>query len=161
MTLIQFDSNDPHEVLTDALPIAQVPPLTRASFAPVVALPVRRDGSCDHRCETIRTEKRRAAGEPEESILFVTFTDGEENQSREYRREQLFDLVKKARKRGMDIRLSRVPTRTPTRRAAGSGFSAFEHSELQRRRPRSREAFLSLSELRLPTEGQDPCRREL
>ena len=34
MTLIQFDSNDPHEVLSDAVPIAEVRPLTRQSFVP-------------------------------------------------------------------------------------------------------------------------------
>jgi hypothetical protein len=45
--------------------------------------------------ETIHVEQRREAHEPAESILFVTFTDGEENQSVEYGREQLFDLLQK------------------------------------------------------------------
>jgi hypothetical protein len=37
---------------------------------------------------------------PSEEILFVTFTDGEENQSREYTRQKVFDLVKKREDKG-------------------------------------------------------------
>ncbi len=34
MTLVQFDSQDPHEVLVNAKPIAEVRPLERAKFQP-------------------------------------------------------------------------------------------------------------------------------
>jgi len=34
MTLVQFDSQDPHEVLVNARPIAEVRPLDRARFHP-------------------------------------------------------------------------------------------------------------------------------
>ena len=81
MTLIQFDSNDAHEVLADALPIAKVSSLTRESFAPRGGTPLYDAMGHAITDATIRIEKRRAAGEANESILFVTFTDGEENQS--------------------------------------------------------------------------------
>jgi Mg-chelatase subunit ChlD len=100
MTLIQFDSNDSHEVLAEALPIAEVPPLTLESFAPRGGTPLYDAMGQAITDATVRVERRRAAGEPDESILFVTFTDGEENQSVEYRREQLFDLVKKHEQEG-------------------------------------------------------------
>ena len=100
MTLIQFDSNDSHEILADALPIATVPPLTRESFAPRGGTPLYDAMGHAITDATIRIEKRRTAGEAAESILFVTFTDGEENQSIEYSRERLFDLVKKHEQEG-------------------------------------------------------------
>jgi Mg-chelatase subunit ChlD len=100
MTLIQFDSNDSHEVLADALPIATVPPLSRETLAPRGGTPLYDAMGHAITDATIRIEKRRAAGEPAESILFVTFTDGEENQSVEYSRERLFDLVKKHEQEG-------------------------------------------------------------
>ncbi len=100
MTLIQFDSNDPHEVLADAVPIAEVRPLTGQTFVPRGGTPLYDAMGHAITDATIRAEKRRSAREPDESILFVTFTDGEENQSVEYRREQLFDLVKKHEREG-------------------------------------------------------------
>jgi hypothetical protein len=44
---------------------------------------------------TIRAERRRHDDLAAEEILFVTFTDGLENQSTEYTREKIFELVKK------------------------------------------------------------------
>jgi hypothetical protein len=49
---------------------------------------------------TIRAERRRIENELEEEILFFTFTDGEENQSREYSRAKIFDLINKREVQG-------------------------------------------------------------
>jgi Mg-chelatase subunit ChlD len=100
MTLIQFDSNDSHEVLANAGPIGNVRPLTRQSFVPRGGTPLYDAMGHAITDATIRVEQRLQAHEPNESILFVTFTDGEENRSVEYRREQLFDLVKKHEQEG-------------------------------------------------------------
>jgi hypothetical protein len=43
----------------------------------------------------IRAERLRASDRAAEEILFVTFTDGLENQSVEYTREMIFDLIGK------------------------------------------------------------------
>ena len=134
MTLIQFDSNDSHEVLADALPIAKVPPLTRESFAPRGGTPLYDAMGHAITDATIRIERRRAAGEPEESILFVTFTDGEENQSIEYRREQLFDLVKKHEQEGWTFALPRCQPGLLRGRWQGRVLCG-ERPELQGRRP--------------------------
>jgi len=95
LTLIQFDSQEAHEVLAEATPIAQVPRLTAGSFVPRGGTPLYDAMGHTIADATIRAEARRNAGEPEEEILFITFTDGQENQSREYDRAKLFDLVKK------------------------------------------------------------------
>jgi Mg-chelatase subunit ChlD len=95
MTLVQFDSQDAHEVLADAASITEVPRLTSGTFVPRAGTPLYDAMGHTIADATIRAEARQNAGEPEEEILFVTFTDGQENQSREYDRAKLFDLVKK------------------------------------------------------------------
>lgn len=95
MTLVQFDSQDPHEVLTEATTIADVRDLTAATFMPRGGTPLYDAMGHTIADATIRAEQRRAADLPAEEILFVTFTDGEENQSVEYTRDKIFELVKK------------------------------------------------------------------
>ncbi len=144
MTLIQFDSNDPHEVLADALPIAKVRSLTRESFAPRGGTPLYDAMGHAITDATIRTEKRQEVGEPQESILFVTFTDGEENQSVEYRREQLFDLVKKHEKEGWTF--AYLGANQDSYAEGGQvGFSASSIQNFKGDAHGSRAAFSSLS----------------
>ncbi|MHB1447000.1 MAG: vWA domain-containing protein [Acidimicrobiales bacterium] len=98
LTLVQFDSEDPHEVVTDAVPIAEVLPLDASMFQPRGGTPLYDAMGRLITDATIRAESAaRGAGE---EILFVTFTDGEENQSREYTREKIFGLIKKREDKG-------------------------------------------------------------
>ncbi len=100
MTLIQFDGGDPHEVLESARPIEQVPPLTSSRFVPRGNTPLFDAMGHAIADATIRTEKLGAAGEPYEEIVFVTFTDGMENASREYSRAKIFELIRKRQETG-------------------------------------------------------------
>jgi hypothetical protein len=93
---------------------------------------------------TIRIEKRRAAGESAESILFVTFTDGEENQSVEYSREQLFDLVKKHEQEGWTFAYLGA-NQDSYAEGGHAGFSAASIQNFKGDSQGSREAFASLS----------------
>jgi Mg-chelatase subunit ChlD len=95
MTLVQFDSQDPHEILANAARLNDVPTLNGATFVPRGGTPLYDAMGHTIADATIRIEQRRLAGEPDEEILFVTFTDGQENQSLEYDRARLFELVKK------------------------------------------------------------------
>lgn len=95
MSLIQFDSQDAHEVLADSLPISAVPDLSPATFVPRGGTPLYDAMGHTIADATIRIEQRRTQGKNPEEILFVTFTDGEENSSSEYDRAGLFELVKK------------------------------------------------------------------
>jgi len=95
MTLVQFDSQDPHEVLADSVGIEAVRELERSSFVPRGGTPLYDAMGHTIADATIRVEKRRAEDLPPEEILFVTFTDGEENQSVEYDREKIFELIKR------------------------------------------------------------------
>lgn len=100
MTLVQFDSQDPHEVLFDATPLAEVRPLERARFQPRGGTPLYDAMGHLIADATIRAEKMGIDGRPAEEVLFVTFTDGMENQSTEYTQAQVFGLISKRQERG-------------------------------------------------------------
>jgi Mg-chelatase subunit ChlD len=100
MTFIQFDSEDPHEMVTAGVPVAEMVELTPATFRPRGGTPLY--DAMGHAIvdATIREEQRRSANLAAEEILFVTFTDGEENQSVEYDRTKIFNLVQKRSEKG-------------------------------------------------------------
>lgn len=81
MTLVQFDSGDPFEVLTDALPLARVRPLTERTFRPRGGTPLwDAVGELVTRA-SVRQQQRRALGKKAEETVVAVYTDGEENQS--------------------------------------------------------------------------------
>lgn len=93
MTLVQFDSQGPFEVLTDAVRLAKVPELTVDTYQPRGMTPLL-DATghlIAHAAE--RVEKRKKAGKAAESIVVVTFTDGEENASRRFSTATIKELV--------------------------------------------------------------------
>jgi Mg-chelatase subunit ChlD len=99
-TLVQFDSHDPHEVLAEAVPISEMMPLGGTQFDPRGGTPLYDAMGGLIADATIRAEKMTRGEQPVEEILFVTFTDGQENRSHEYTRQKVFDLVKKREDKG-------------------------------------------------------------
>ena len=100
MTLIQFDSQDRHEVFAAAQPIEKIKPLNKAVFVPRGGTPLY-DAMGQVLNEAISREAQLVGAEkPAESIVFVTFTDGGENASHEFTRETVFNLVKGKEKDG-------------------------------------------------------------
>jgi hypothetical protein len=95
MTLVQFDSQDPHEVLTDSTPLSAVRPLTSQTFQPRGGTPLYDAMGHTIADATIRAERLLASNQPAEEIQFVTFTDGMENQSVEYTRDKILQLIAK------------------------------------------------------------------
>ena len=100
MTLVQFDSQDAFEVLADAQPIGRVADLTPLTFQPRGSTPLLDATGNLIQHAAHRVAHRRAAAKKPEHILFVTFTDGEENASRRYTRNQVLDLVAAKRAEG-------------------------------------------------------------
>lgn len=93
-TLVQFDSQDPDEVLYSAVKLEDVDDLTPESFIPRGGTPLYDAmGGVITRAK-IRQETLKDSGAPTEDIVFVTFTDGGENQSRSYDKTKVFSLVK-------------------------------------------------------------------
>lgn len=93
LTLVQFDSQDSFEMIAEALAVVSVPALTASTFQPRGGTPL-----LDATAQLILLASDRAsrlanAGEPAEQVLFVTLTDGEENQSTRFTLQQVNDLI--------------------------------------------------------------------
>ena len=93
VTLVQFDSEDPQEVIASAVPISEIVPLDMTTYVPRRSTPLLdATGQLITRART-NQELRAANNLPAEDIVFVTVTDGEENQSREYTLEKVRQLI--------------------------------------------------------------------
>lgn len=85
MTLVQFDGHDPHEVLVDAAPLDRVPSIAQR-FRP------RGNTPLFDAVALLLDRAERARGHDADQLV-VIFTDGEENASRVWTREALFDRI--------------------------------------------------------------------
>jgi len=93
-SLTQFDTEGiDHDYV--AVPVEQVRPLSRDSFVPRGGTPLY-----DAVAASINAV---VAGKPTGKVVFVIITDGAENSSREYTREQVFDLVNRQRTAGWEF----------------------------------------------------------
>lgn len=93
MTFVQFDTVEPQDVVADAVPVIEMTPLTPATFEPRGGTPLldatgRLLGKAFN-----RATGRAAAGAPAESVVFVTITDGHENQSLEFTKAAVADTI--------------------------------------------------------------------
>lgn len=93
MSLIQFDSESPHEIVFSRREIAKVTPLTSATFQPRSMTPLY-----DALGSTIRTAE--SASVSNERIVVVIFSDGLENASREHSQKSIFDEITAKRNAG-------------------------------------------------------------
>ena len=84
MTLVQFDTLDPQEVIADAVPIAEMVPLDATTFEPRGGTPLLDATGMLLGRAASRAAQRAQAGLPAEEILVVSITDGHENASREF-----------------------------------------------------------------------------
>lgn len=93
ITVVQFDSQDPAEVIVSGIPIAEMTNISRAAYQPRGGTPLL--DATGRLIGRARNEQvaRQTAGVAAEDIVFVTVTDGAENQSCEYTLQQIKDLV--------------------------------------------------------------------
>jgi len=94
MTLVQFDSQGPFEILADARPVAEIVPLDAARYQPRASTPL-----LDALGQLLEHADRRARGRNED-VVVVVFTDGQENASREWTRAALFERIEALKKQG-------------------------------------------------------------
>jgi hypothetical protein len=100
VTFVQFDTEDPQEVIVAGAPIAEIVPLTRATFVPRSGTPLLdATGQLIARIEANQAA-RAAAGMTKEDIVFVSITDGEENSSREFTLARIRQLVTEKQAQG-------------------------------------------------------------
>lgn len=92
LTLVQFDSVEPYEVLHDFLPIEQVIPLSRDTYVPRANTPLWDafgSGIGDLEGHLAKLDE---ADKPAK-VLFVVVTDGQENASREFNKQQIQKMI--------------------------------------------------------------------
>ena len=93
ITLVQFDSQDAHCVLLNGTPIAEAKPLSRNTYQPRGGTPLLDATARLIHLGTQAETLRRNADLPTEQVVFVSITDGEENESREFTLEQVRDVI--------------------------------------------------------------------
>lgn len=100
VTFVQFDSQDPQEVIAAGVPIAEMLDLNETTFVPRSSTPLLdATGQLIARAR-MNEELRKQNNLPEEDVVFVTITDGEENCSREFTLAKIQKLIKKCEKDG-------------------------------------------------------------
>jgi hypothetical protein len=100
ITLVQFDSQDPHEVLIDARRITHAQPLTEPTFVPRGGTPLLDATGRLIAKASVREHERSVLGKRPEAVTVITITDGHENQSVEYTRRDIVRLVKEKEAHG-------------------------------------------------------------
>jgi uncharacterized protein YegL len=129
MTLVQFDSQDPHEVLTDAVRIDHVRPLNTATFVPRGGTPLLDATGRVITMASVRESQRKALRKRPEIVTVITITDGEENQSHEFSRADILRLVKTQEAKGWSFVF------------LGAGLDAYAEAGGMGYDPRSVQAF--------------------
>lgn len=93
LTLVQFDTQDPYEIIHDFKSINEVPPLTRETYVPRAGTPL-----LDAMGRGVNDLEKRIANLPEEArpskVVVAVITDGQENSSKEFKREQIEKMIK-------------------------------------------------------------------
>ncbi len=93
LTLIQFDSENPYEIVFDTKPLKEIPQLTGHTFVPRGMTPLldAMGRSIDGLGEKL--SKTPEADRPAK-VFIVTVTDGLENHSKEYTKDRIAKLIK-------------------------------------------------------------------
>lgn len=93
LTLVQFDSQDPYEVVHRFKAIKEVPVLTRESYVPRAATPL-----LDALGRGINDLEKSLADmvkkDRPKKVVFAVVTDGQENASREFSKKQVVKMIR-------------------------------------------------------------------
>ena len=98
LTLVQFDSQDPYEVVHHFKPLAGIPELTRETFVPRAATPLldaigRGINDLEKGLADLAEDERPAR------VVMAIVTDGQENASREFRKDQIKKMIQEKREK--------------------------------------------------------------
>lgn len=101
-TLVQFDSQDPYEVLHAAADIASVSPLTLEQYVPRANTPLY-DAMGRGILDLEAFIAARSDAERPDKVIFVVVTDGQENASRDFTHKRVNRLVEAKKALGWEF----------------------------------------------------------
>lgn len=100
VTLVQFDTENRQDIIASGVPIDEMVDLTSSTYVPRGGTPLLdATGLLIARART-NQELRAQNSLPAEDIVFVTITDGEENESSEYTLAKVKKLISECEKQG-------------------------------------------------------------
>jgi uncharacterized protein YegL len=144
VTFVQFDSQDPQHVVVAGAPISEITDLTSETYIPRGSTPLLDATGLLIGRVRVEAAARAATGLAKEDILFISITDGEENQSREYNLARVTQLIEQCKAEGWTfVYLSAALTAYADAAAMG-----YDHGSTQQFQPTadgSGKAFASMS----------------
>ena len=93
LTLVQFDSQDPYEIIFQFKPVVEIPELTRETFVPRASTPLL-DAIGRGINDLEKNLAELAEDEKPSRVVMVIITDGQENSSREFRKDQIEKMIR-------------------------------------------------------------------
>lgn len=93
LTLVQFDSQDPYEVIHQYMLLGMVPELTRETFVPRASTPLL-DAMGRGIIDLEKSLAELKEGQRPSRVVMVIITDGQENSSREFNKKQIEKMIK-------------------------------------------------------------------
>jgi hypothetical protein len=93
LTLVQFDTQDPYEVVHRFILLGAVPELTRHTYIPRASTPLL-DAMGRGIIDLEKSIADMKGDQPPSRVVFVVITDGQENSSREFRKDQVEKMIK-------------------------------------------------------------------
>lgn len=99
LTLVQFDSQDPFEVVYSRKDINDAPPLTAASYIPRASTPLL-DALGRGMADLDAAIAVSSADTRPDKVIFAVVTDGMENASREFSRAAIQQMIAERKARG-------------------------------------------------------------
>ena len=99
LSLIQFDSQDPYEIIHHFEPIKDVPPLTAETYVPRASTPLL--DAIGRGINDLESGLAKKIGERKPTdVVMVIITDGMENSSREFSKNQIVKMIQAKQKEG-------------------------------------------------------------
>ncbi len=93
LTLVQFDTHDPYEVIYEFMPISEILELNSETYVPRGGTPLldalgRGINELESKTAELKDENRPS------KVVLVIVTDGQENSSREFHKDQIEKMIK-------------------------------------------------------------------
>lgn len=142
-TLVQFDSQDPYEVVQATVPIRQANPLTADTFVPRASTPLY--DAMGRGINDLAAQLAALGDAAPAKVVFVVVTDGAENASHEFTRSMVMDMIVAKRKAGWQFVFLSADLEA-FEEAGAMGVAVASRLHFMKSGHRTQDAFASVSD---------------